>query len=61
MQSYVFVILIRFLAVSWIQGCFYWFSSPIGSGVMTDQMFTAHCRGPRGASTCNGMFLRKEH
>ena len=27
-QKYVFVILIRFLAVSWIQGCFHWLSSP---------------------------------
>jgi len=29
MQRYVFVFLIRFRAVSWIQGCFHWLSSPI--------------------------------
>jgi len=39
-QKYVFVILIRFLAVSWIQGCFHWLSNPIRSGVMADQRFS---------------------
>ena len=34
MQRYVFFILIRFLAVSWIQGCFHWLSSSIRSEVM---------------------------
>ena len=38
-QRYVFVILIRFLAVSWIQECFHWLSSSIHSGVMADQRF----------------------
>jgi len=37
MQRCVVVIFILFLAVSLIQGCFHWLSSPIHSGVMADQ------------------------
>jgi len=47
-QRHVLVILIRFLAVSWIQGCLHWLSSPIRSGVMADQRFTSHHSGRRG-------------
>ena len=38
-KRYIFVILIRFPAVAWIQGCFYWLSNPVCSGVMVDQRF----------------------
>jgi len=44
----VFIIHIRFLAVSWIQGCFHWLSSPICSGVMADQSLTGQYSGRRG-------------
>jgi len=49
MQRYIFVILVRFFAVSWIQGCFHWLSIPLCSGVMADQRFTGHYSGRRGS------------
>jgi len=48
MKMYIVVMLSWFLAVSCIQGCFYWLSSPIRSGVTADQRFTGHWSGQRG-------------
>jgi len=48
MQWYIFVELIGFLGVSCIQGCFYWLSSAIRSGIMPDYIFAVHYRGRRG-------------
>ena len=44
----IFAAFIGFLAVSRIQDCFHWLSSPIRSGVMADHTFAGHCSVLRG-------------